>query len=731
MFAVWTENKGQDDLRWYKAVNNTFTVDLTKEHKEYGKYNIHTYVHEQGKTIYSNALTYNVEKKVPSLTVSKVSDERYHIVVENVGKEITTLSLPIWSQANNQDDLKWIKAIKNSDDTYSADLNLADHHYETGLYNIHVYGDSSITSQLEGLTSTTINVPALDVKTSLTLVDGSTIKVDVTNLPSYIKSIVLPTWTENAGQDDLIWEHTSLSPYGFSGNILLSNHKYETGLYHIHVYANTVDGQLLAISANTFTIPTPKISARIDSVGNNNYQVTVTDVPNYLTSISMPVWSDKNGQDDLVWHKTTKSASDTYIGLFNLSQHKDNIGNYHIAIYGTTPDGSLKGLTTIIYDVKDIDLDKQAKYNIGQLVEIQSYATNESNGYQLVNHQQWIGTIQEVNKNTNNAIGGWEYKVSYANGEHNDHVLEQDLRYVFNVDLKQANDRVANNRAIQAAFDYAKQNKDITLYLPAGSFTIGSSISEATLSAINNGDYVLLSSDTKLRGNDKGTTLIVDGTMLWFGLPTGSNGSDGVHNLTLTNMNIRAKDMINGNYFMVMFDHGNNIRITNNSFTMVQTMSRHIFDLEGVQNITFENNKFVGYAHNLLSVTSTAGHDLHDFYAEAIQLDLANNKGGWDAQMIKKIDEKDYMAFNSKEVISSNVSILNNQFIPYFSNGQLIAYSTTVGQHSSQVGNVKIVGNRFEKTLSSRYNDSSWVMKPIHYVNASGYGADVRNNVII
>lgn len=49
MFAVWTENKGQDDLRWYKAVNNTFTVDLTKEHKEYGKYNIHTYVHEQGK----------------------------------------------------------------------------------------------------------------------------------------------------------------------------------------------------------------------------------------------------------------------------------------------------------------------------------------------------------------------------------------------------------------------------------------------------------------------------------------------------------------------------------------------------------------------------------------------------------------------------------------------------------------------------------------------------------
>lgn len=149
-----------------------------------------------------------------------------------------------------------------------------------------------------------------------------------------------------------------------------------------------------------------------------------------------------------------------------------------------------------------------------------------------------------------------------------------------------------------------------------------------------------MSSDTKLRGNDKGTTLIVDGTMLWFGLPTGSNGSDGVHNLTLTNMNIRAKDMINGNYFMVMFDHGNNIRITNNSFTMVQTMSRHIFDLEGVQNITFENNKFVGYAHNLLSVTSTAGHDLHDFYAEAIQLDLANNKGGWDAQMIKKLTKK-------------------------------------------------------------------------------------------
>lgn len=530
------------------------------------------------------------------------------------------------------------------------------------------------------------------------------------------------------------WQETKKESDGKYKTILyLSQHGYESGKYIIHAYGQSlITGKQEGLLADSYQVEaSTKIGSTVTKNGND-YIVTLTHLPDNLSAVKVPIWSLAGGQDDIVWYEAKKQADGSYTATFNVLNHKSNIGEYAIHVYGQSSTGAMSGLLAMNYEVKEIEAKGQAKYQLNQIVEIQSFATHESNGYYLVPHQNWIGTVKAVNRNTSNAIGGWEYHIVYDNGQENIHVLEQDLRFVYQVSLKETNTAMQNNIALQAAFDYAKTHKDVTLYLPQGEYQIGSTRTEEDLSPEIKNDYIILSSNTKLRGNDKGTNLVVDGMMLWFGLPTGTNGADGVSNLIFDNLHISAKDRINGNYFMVMFNHGNNIRVQNSSFTMVQKAGRHIFDLGGVQNITFSNNKFIGYAPNLTGVNAIpANEDLHNFYAETIQIDQANNQGTWDASMIKRIANEAYMTYNVYNRLSSNVSILNNEFLPYYQNGVLIAYSSTVGQHSSEVGNVTITGNRFEKTLSKRYKNDSWVMEPIHYVNAKGYTAVVKDNKIV
>lgn len=638
LYAVWSDKNSQDDLSWYTADSqNAFTVDLSKEHKEYGLYNIHTYSLLNGNLKGLDTNKFEIKLGKPTVTVTKVNDDLYNVLVENVGKEFTSVSLPIWSDNGGQDDLNWNTSNRNADGSFSGQLKVSAHHFDTGLYNIHLYGKSLITSGDVGLLATSYKIADTNVVTS------------------------------------------------------------------------------------------------VQNKGNNSYQVTFTNVPSYISSLKVPIWSDKNGQDDIKWYDATKVSSTSYTTIFTLAEHNDNIGLYNIHAYGKTYLGNTIGLSAITTNINDLTVTSTPLYSVGQTVEIQNFASNESNGYDLTGHREWIGSVYQVAKNTNNSAGGWEYHIKYSNGMENIHVLEQDLRFVYNVALKTTNNKIQNNIALQQAFNYANSHKNITLYMPKGDFVIGSNIQESDLGKISGNEYIILSSDTKLRGNDQKTNLIVDGTMLWFGLPTGTRGIDGVSNLTIDNINVKAKDLINGDYFMMMFNHGNNITVKNSSFTMVQRKSRHIFDLGGVQNITIKNNKFIGYAPSLTNVTVIpSGADLHDYYAETIQVDASNNAGGWDASMIKNIATSAYMAYNtSTSVLSSNVAILNNQLLPFYNNGRLVARSSTVGQHSSQVGNIFVVGNRFEKTLSQKFNVNSWVMKPIHYINASGYGADIRNNTII
>lgn len=245
-FAVWTENNGQNDLVWYDASNKGAAfIDFSK-HREYGKYNIHTYSSIAGKMIGRNARTYLLE--VPKVTTKfeKTATNTYKVTVAGVPASITDISLPTWSDRNGQDDLKWYKTEKQADGSYTATINTP----EVGHYSIHVYGMSRVTGSNIGLTATEgLTNAETGQKANLTVEGYSknktnlTVKVDGKNAKA-IKSVAIAAWSENKGQDDLKWYSPKLVNNSTSQVIDVKDLSNTSDTYHIHAYTYYADGSV-------------------------------------------------------------------------------------------------------------------------------------------------------------------------------------------------------------------------------------------------------------------------------------------------------------------------------------------------------------------------------------------------------------------------------------------------------------------------------------------------------
>ncbi|MGT2906344.1 HlyD family secretion protein [Streptococcus dentiloxodontae] len=433
----------------------------------------------------------------------------------------------------------------------------------------------------------------------------------------------------------------------------------------------------------------------------------------------------QEGQEIQISSQASKTSSDKDLSQYHnwigkvqkINSKEDNEKNVTYTYQVRFENGSK------ITGVGENELTKvtESKYKKGQILQISKLADKDLDNASLVDYRGEIVTIQEAAPNYSNQDGGYKYNVILDDGRTITNVPESAISDTYHIKLSSENTAEQNNTILKEAFTYAKNNPNTALMLPEGEFSIGSDSPET--------DYLTLSSDTVLRGNN--TTLKVQGSAYWIGFATGTGASDGVRNFTMTGIDFTASDLSAGNQFMIMANHGDNWKISNNSFTMVHKKGSHIFDLGALQNSTFENNEFIGYAPDLTAVTSIPDNaELHDYYAEAIQFDKTDNSGVWDGNIIKNSDAN-YSAYNQTEHLCNNIVVANNSFLPYKdSSGNIIAYSATIGQHSSDTGVIDVHDNVFESVLTNRYQQTAtdWTLQPIHFSDSSE--DTVYNNLI-
>ncbi|NQJ75864.1 hypothetical protein HO543_00510 [Streptococcus suis] len=359
---IWSETKGQDDIIWYTAQKRAdgsygVLVDTQKHKTDTGTYHIHVYGQnsQTGKLDGLSATTITVPapkatKPVSSKAVLK-TESSFEVTITDVPSHISSVSVPIWSENKGQDDIIWYTAQKRADGSYGVLVDTQKHKTDTGTYHIHVYGQNSQTGKLDGLSATTLTVPApkatKPVSSKAVLKTESSFEVTITDVPSHISSVSVPIWSDNKGQDDIIWYTAQKRADGSYGVLVdTQKHKTDTGTYHIHVYGqNSQTGKLDGLSATTISVP-KRVMTKATMKTTSSFEVTITDVPSHVSGVSVPVWSENKGQDDIIWYTAQKRTDGSYGVLIDTQKHKTDTGIYHIHVYGqNSQTGKLEGLS--------------------------------------------------------------------------------------------------------------------------------------------------------------------------------------------------------------------------------------------------------------------------------------------------------------------------------------------------------------------------------------------------
>ena len=370
---IWSDVNGQDDLVWYVATkqnDGTYKVSVkASDHKNStGKYNIHLYYNQlNGKQIGVTATTTEVtigkrpEELKPSgkLSIENKNDQTgtFDAVIRNVvaPNGLKEVLVPTWSNKNGQDDLVWHKAIRQSDGSYRATIKASDHKNDSGKYSVHVHfidANNHRSYVTETVTEIQQNKPSgklsIENKNDQTGTFDAVIRDVVA--PNGLREILVPTWSEVNGQDDLIWHKAERQEDGsYKATIKATDHRDSLGKYKLQVIYVDNSGQSQLITEGSTEV-TRKTSGTL-SIENNNketgtFDVIIKDVysPKGVRTVQVPIWSAKDGQDDIRWYEAARQANGDYKVSVKASDHKNSTGLYYVHLYYIQNDGSRVGV---------------------------------------------------------------------------------------------------------------------------------------------------------------------------------------------------------------------------------------------------------------------------------------------------------------------------------------------------------------------------------------------------
>ena len=364
---IWSDKNGQDDLTWYhadKQSDGSYKVHVdTASHKgDAGSYSVHLYYMLNGKRTYITETKATVPQSTESqvtgkLTISNQTSNGFDVVVTNVSggdKEVKEVRVPIWSDKNGQDDLTWYHADKQSDGSYKVHVDTASHKGDAGSYSVHLY--YMLNGKRTYITETKATVPESQVTGNLTINNQTSNGFDVvvTNVSGggkAVQEVRVPIWSDKNGQDDLTWYHADKQSDGsYKVHVDTASHKDDAGTYSVHLYY-MLNGKRTYITETKATV-NPAVESRltgklnIENMTENGFDVVITDVSGAgkaIQEVLVPVWSDKDGQDDLKWPSASKQADGSYKTHVSISDHKNNHGDYTVHLYYKI-DGKLQGV---------------------------------------------------------------------------------------------------------------------------------------------------------------------------------------------------------------------------------------------------------------------------------------------------------------------------------------------------------------------------------------------------
>lgn len=253
--------------------------------------------------------------------------------------------VPTWSLENGQDDLIWHKAMREPDGSYRAKIKASDHKDSTGNYRADAYvidkkGRAQYLSQKIVAVDYARPSGALSIENNNTV--AGTFDAVIRNIvaPNGVKEVLVPSWSLENGQDDLIWHKaTKQSDGSYRVTIKATEHKGNKGNYRADAYVvdNSNNRHYIAekVVAVDYKRPRGVLSIENNDTVAGTFDAVVRDIvaPNGVKDILVPSWSLAGGQDDLIWHKATRQADGSYRVTIKATDHKNSTGRYRADAY--------------------------------------------------------------------------------------------------------------------------------------------------------------------------------------------------------------------------------------------------------------------------------------------------------------------------------------------------------------------------------------------------------------
>ena len=339
---------------------------------EYNYDSDYAYVSSNHLTIVNNGNDISYEKNeapvISNAKITNVSRSGYTVTCTVTDDNaVDRVLMPTWSENNGQDDLIWYTANRTGN-TYTIEVKTSNHKNDSGKYHtdIYAYDSEGKVSKVE-LTATVPGANEAPVISNAKITNvsrsGYTVTCTVTD-DNAVDRVLMPTWSENNGQDDLIWYTANRSGNTYTIEVDMMNHNYDTGKINTDIYAYDDEGEYSKLELDTKIEENqaPVISdVKVINVTSDEYTVIckVTDDLE-VVRVQMPTWTVNNGQDDIVWHEAElKNGVATF--TVNRKDHNFEYGDYITHIYAYDREG-LKGFSICgTVNLKEPDINTSTK----------------------------------------------------------------------------------------------------------------------------------------------------------------------------------------------------------------------------------------------------------------------------------------------------------------------------------------------------------------------------------
>lgn len=280
---------------------------------------------------------------------------------------IKEIKVPVWTETD-QSDIYWYVAKLQSDGTYIATIDPANHNRSNKKYTIHAYATAN-NGKSEGSVVGNVVFKGPDI-TDVVIINKTSNSFDVQYRVSTENSASLTSLKTTVYTSDSKYKKSydakDLGNGVYQSTIYAKDFNYTENqlLYTIQVTNNLNETSSKEGEAGAFSFQPKVTNTTIDLLNSKpEYEATLSlenDEP--VDSVYFPVWSETNGQDDIKWYQAKfNNQTNSWTATIPIYNHNDT-GKYNIHFYVKNKSGRM-----ILVKTNTFTVAKQTKISMFRL----------------------------------------------------------------------------------------------------------------------------------------------------------------------------------------------------------------------------------------------------------------------------------------------------------------------------------------------------------------------------